>query len=246
MINDGIKLENDAIRSFLMMGQSNMAGRGDIAEVPPIRNPLCHMLRMGRWQKMSEPINPDRAIFEWRYRSGVGLAASFADEVANRDGEKVGLIPCADGGTMLSQWMPGELLYDHAVMQTKLAMRTSRLSGILWHQGESDCRSDFSAEKYKEDFIKMINSLKNDVGMPDIPVIIGELSHSYGEQHGMGDFPEILNEVFYEIAKEIPNCAVVSSEGLNLKSDGLHFDSASLRIFGRRYAEAYFEVLKDK
>ena len=242
MINDGIKLENDAIRSFLMIGQSNMAGRGDIADVPPIRNPLCHMLRMGRWQKMSEPINPDRAIFEWRYRSGVGLAASFADEVANRDGEKVGLIPCADGGTMLSQWMPGELLYDHAVMQTKLAMRTSHLSGILWHQGESDCRSDFSAEKYKEDFIKMITSLKNDVGMPDIPVIIGELSHSYGEQHGMGELPEILNGAFYEIAKETPNCAVVSSEGLNMKADGLHFDSASLRIFGRRYANAYFDL----
>ena len=242
MINDGIKLENDAIRSFLMMGQSNMAGRGDIADVPPIRNPLCHMLRMGRWQKMSEPINPDRAIFEWRYRSGVGLAASFADEVANRTGNAVGLIPCADGGTMISQWMPGELLYDHAVMQTKLAMRTSHLSGILWHQGESDCRSDFSAEKYKEDFIKMITSLKNDVGMPDIPVIIGELSHSYGEQHKMGELTEILNGVFYEIAKEIPNCAVVSSEGLNMKADGLHFDSASLRIFGRRYADKYLNI----
>ena len=242
MINDGIKLENDVIRSFLMIGQSNMAGRGDIADVPPIRNPLCHMLRMGRWQKMSEPINPDRAIFEWRYRSGVGLAASFADEVANRDGEKVGLIPCADGGTMLSQWMPGELLYDHAVMQTRLAMRTSRLSGILWHQGESDCRGDFSAEQYKEDFIKMITSLKKDVGVTDIPVIIGELSHSYGEQHGMGELPEILNGVFYEIAKELPNCSVVSSEGLNMKADGLHFDSASLRIFGRRYANAYFDL----
>jgi len=246
MIKDGIKLENGQIRSFLMIGQSNMAGRGDIADVPPIRNQLCHMLRMGRWQKMSEPINPDRAIFEWRYRSGVGLAASFADEVANRDGEKVGLIPCADGGTMISQWMPGELLYDHAVMQTRLAMRTSDISGILWHQGESDCRSDYNIYDYKADFIKMITSLKNDVGAPDIPVIIGELSHSYGEQHKMGDMPEVLNGIFYEIARELPNCAVVSSEGLNMKADGLHFDSASQRIFGRRYAEAYFEVLKDK
>ncbi|MBQ2401175.1 MAG: hypothetical protein II311_04070, partial [Lachnospiraceae bacterium] len=35
--------------------------------------------------------------------------------------------------------MPGELLYDHAVMQSKLAQRTSEIAGILWHQGESDC-----------------------------------------------------------------------------------------------------------
>ena len=143
---------------------------------------------------------------------------------------------------MLSQWMPGELLYDHAVMQTKLAMRTSSFAGILWHQGESDCRSDYDINEYKSNFIKMINSLRNDIGAPYAPVIIGELSHSYGEQHNMGELPKKLNRIFYEIACELPNCAVVSSEGLNMKADGLHFDSASLRIFGRRYANAYFDL----
>lgn len=50
------------------------------------------------------------------------------------------MIPCADGGTKIKQWQPGELLYDHAVAMAKLAMRTSKLCGIIWHQGESDCR----------------------------------------------------------------------------------------------------------
>ena len=43
------------MKAFLMIGQSNMAGRGDFGEVEEIKNPLCRMLRNGRWIPMSEP-----------------------------------------------------------------------------------------------------------------------------------------------------------------------------------------------
>ena len=137
MIRDGIQKAEHTVTSFLMVGQSNMAGRGAVGDVEPIINPLCYMLRMGRWQRMQEPINPDRAIFGIECPSGIGLAASFADEYAKTTQKAAGLIPCADGGTRIAQWMPGEILFDHAVMMTKLAMRTSEFGGIIWHQGES-------------------------------------------------------------------------------------------------------------
>lgn len=92
------------------------------------------MLRMGRWQEMSEPINVDRAVAEEsRPRSGANLAASFAAQLQKETGSQIGLIPCADGGTRISQWQPGEVLFDHAVFQAKLAERTSMLTAILWH-----------------------------------------------------------------------------------------------------------------
>ena len=94
------------MKSFILMGQSNMAGRGDFGEVPEIVNPNCFMMRNGRWVNMSEPINPDRAVFGVDFHSGVGLSASFADEYAKYFKEDIGLVPCADGGTSLSQWMP--------------------------------------------------------------------------------------------------------------------------------------------
>ena len=50
------------IKSFLMIGQSNMAGRGFIDDVPPIYNERIQMLRNGRWQMMTEPINYDRPV----------------------------------------------------------------------------------------------------------------------------------------------------------------------------------------
>lgn len=61
------------VKSFLMLGQSNMAGRGFIHEVTTIYNERIQMLRNGRWQMMTEPINYDRPV------SGISLASSFAD-----------------------------------------------------------------------------------------------------------------------------------------------------------------------
>ena len=72
MIKDGERIFDTKIRSFLMIGQSNMAGRGEFNQVPNIENANCYMVRNGRWQKMSEPINPDRPIFEGEFHSGIG------------------------------------------------------------------------------------------------------------------------------------------------------------------------------
>ena len=79
---DFMSLElNNEIESFLMIGQSNIAGRGEFGEVEAIENDDCFMLRMGLWEKMSEPINPDAPIYCEDFHSGISLAASFADEL---------------------------------------------------------------------------------------------------------------------------------------------------------------------
>ena len=241
MIADGTN-QQFLLDSVLMLGQSNMAGRGDLGEVKPIRNPMCYMLRMGRWQPMCEPVNPDRAIFEGRFRSGVSLAASFADGYAKHFVRPVGLIPCADGGTNISQWQPGELNYDHAVMQAKLAMRTSRLVAVLWHQGESDCQSDTDVAAYKQRFIRIVTQLRQDLGMPELPVILGEIPQKIGESWKTQGRERQMNEILNQLTREVPHCAMATSENLTVKADGVHFDSASCREFGNRYFHAYLSV----
>lgn len=243
MVLDGITKNEKDITSFLLIGQSNMAGRGDFDQVEPIKNPNCYMLRMGRWQIMSEPINPDRGIFYGRFRSGVGLSASFADRYANSFHEKVGLIPCADGGTVISQWQPGGVLFDHAVFMTKLAMRSSDFGGILWHQGESDCDAG-DIVHYKERMLRAITAIRKELNAEELPFIFGELSESFGEKWNFGEYPMQMNAIFAEIEKELPCCRLVSSKGLKMKPDGIHFDSPSLREFGNRYFDAYCELVK--
>ena len=242
MINDGENKSKINITSFLMIGQSNMAGRGDFGDIEPINNSLCHMLRMGRWQKMSEPINPDRAIFSSEFHSGINLCASFADQYARHFHKEIGLIPCADGGTSISQWQPGELLFDHAVLMTRLAMRTSNFGGILWHQGESDCNKE-NFPLYKERAIRMITEIRRALDAENLPFIFGELAEDISDRWHLGDYPAQMNSIFREMQREIPNCRLVSSKGLSLKPDGIHFNSASLREFGNRYFNAYLELL---
>ncbi len=240
MINDGIR-KKEKIQSFLMVGQSNMAGRGEFSDVEPIRNDKCFMLRMGRWQRMSEPINPDRAIFDSDLHSGIGLAASFADELTKYSGVEVGLIPCADGGTTIEEWQPNDVLFDHAVYMTKLAMRSSHFSGIIWHQGESNCKQ-LNEDDYAKKFLNTMTAFRQELDSKNVPIIIGEISDKITQRWNL-DSIERMNILLHKLSKELPMCKIVSVDGLSLKPDGIHFDSKSYRELGKRYFQKYKELV---
>jgi hypothetical protein len=225
------------LHSFLLIGQSNMAGRGYPGEVEPIVNPQVRMLRNGRFIEMFVPVNPDRSF------SGVCLGESFADAYANEQQVFTGLIPCADGGTTLEQWSEGSVLFDHACYQAELASRSSEIKGILWHQGESDC-SEALYPTYGERLSAMIDALRRRLGLGDIPFIMG----------GLGDFlakgiysPELvnyrhINEAMMQLASAKKNCGFVSAAGLASNPDELHFSAAALREFGMRYYREFKRV----
>lgn len=225
------------VHSFLLIGQSNMAGRGFLNEVSPIHDEGIKMLRNGRWQVMAEPINYDRPF------SGIGPAASFAKAWRDENpGEEIGLIPCADGGSSLDEWAPGGALFDHAVMQAKLAQRLSRIDGILWHQGETDC-PDQCVAVYEEKLGQIMTALRDALGLPDVPLLVG----------GLGDYlPDCPAHDYYANAPKITehlrhfadtheNCYFVTAAGLTCNPDLLHFNARSQRIFGLRYFTAFFE-----
>ncbi len=232
------------IHSFLLIGQSNMAGRGNPKDVPPMENNNVKMLVNGRWQNLIFPINRDRAF------SGVSLAESFADAYSKERNVTVGLIPCADGGTSLDQWCEGGLLYDNAVYQAKLASRTSTIAGVLWHQGEQDCTVD-RYMKYREKFTKIVNALRRDLDLYDVPFLLGGLGEflkysTIGEQHkefNMNYYVDI-NNALKEMAENDEMMGYVSSENLTSLNDYLHFDAVSLREFGLRYYEVFKTIEK--
>lgn len=212
-----------------------MAGRGHLNSVPPIVNESIKMLRNGRWQMMAEPIHNDRPS------AGVGLASSFAASwQADHVNGQIGLIPCADGGTSLSDWQVGGALFDHAVAQAKLAQRESVLSGILWHQGESDCSVE-AAAVYADKFEIMINELRHQLAVPDIPLIIGAVGDFlpkgiYGAY--FKEYPR-LNDALLAYTKRDKSSNFVAAGHLLANEDQLHFDAGSLRKLGIRYYHAF-------
>ena len=232
------------VTSFLMVGQSNMAGRGDIGEVEPIENGLCHVMRFGVWQPMSEPVSADRGSHA-EFVPGVCLATAFADALASHTGKHIGLIPCAYGGSGIQKWQPGEVLFDHAVMMAKLAERTSTLGGIIWHQGENDC-SHFDKEAYRAAFLNTMTALRRELG-EDLPIIIGELSEQMGPRwEKMAKNVPAMNRLLEELAAELPNCRIAKAADLPCRSDGIHFSATSCRTLGLRYFEEYIRLTEQK
>ncbi len=228
--------------AVLLIGQSNMAGRGIVGDVPEIdHRGRMFMLRNGCWQPMSEPINPDRAVHvkeRSQGRSGVSLAASFASEYVDTYDSDIGLIPCAYGSSSLDDWREDGTLYEYAVMNTRLALRTSRLRGILWHQGESDSKSIHLVNTYAERFERMINALKRDVGATNIPVVLGEITRKL-ERY---PFSKEMNDVLHGIAASAPSYDIALSEGLEIGPDNMHYTAASYRLLGERYFQAYLRA----
>ena len=226
------------IHSFLLIGQSNMAGRGFLSEAVPVDTTHIKILRNGRWQKMFRPINPDRSF------SGVSLAESFAEAYAKKYNVDVGLICAADGGTKLEQWQVGGLLYENAVSQAKLALRTSTIVGVLWHQGESDCAPELT-KTYKERFEVIMNALRKDLGLDDVPFILGELGSFLKDYSEYTQNYAKMNEQLREIASANKLTGIASADGLTANADNLHFNAKSLYEFGLRYF-AEFERLSNK
>ena len=228
------------IHSVLIIGQSNMGGRGFLADAEPLTDPNHRLvLKNGRWQKMFRPVNPDRKT------AAVCLAESFAELYReNHPDAEIGIIPCADGGTSLIQWRPGSLLLDHALMQLSLAERTSTLVAILWHQGESDCDPE-SWPLYEDRLTQILHAIRQVPACGDVPFLMG----------GLGDFLPLYSEKFANyvhvndalrrIAEKEPLCGYVPAEGLASNPDHMHFSAPALLEFGRRYYRS-FESLEKK
>ena len=113
----------------------------------------------------------------------------------------------------------------------KEALKHGKLAGILWHQGESDS-APAKAATYAERFARIIAQLRADLGAQEIPVIVGETGRFRPD--GVA-----INAALTRLPELVPHCAFVSAEGLMDQGDRLHFDSASFRELGRRYAVAW-------
>lgn len=223
------------MKSVLLIGQSNMAGRGFLNEVRPICNENIFMLRNGRWQMMAEPVHFDRPV------AGVGPAASFAQAWCDANqGQQIGLIPCAEGGSSLDEWAVGGTLFRHAVSEAEFAMENSELIAVLWHQGESDSHSG-KYQEYDRKLDEIVHALREKLGAWEIPFILGGLADFLGKSaFGLNctEYTEV-NAKLRQYAKNHENCYYVTGEQLFSNPDGIHINAESQRRFGIRYFEAF-------
>ena len=212
---------------MLLIGQSNMAGRGLPNEVDPITDERIDTFRDDQWQAAIEPLHNDKET------AGIGLSMSCASAYLEAFPQaRVGLVPAAVGGTPLSRWMPGEDLYERALGIAQNALKGGMLKAILWHQGETDAQDLELAQSYGQRLAEMMGTLRQALDANDVPFVVG----------GLGDFLAVHPTcVHYRLVNDalqnlnLDRCGFASAEGLG-EFDGIHFNSAALRSLGQRYS----------
>lgn len=217
---------------YLLIGQSNMAGRGALDAESKKTNPQIWMLDSNnQWLPATDPVHFDKPSI-----IGVGPAISFAKEMLGDNKKiRIGLIPCAVGGSPISAWEPGAFYspsfypYDDAIKRVQLAIQQGVLKGILWHQGESD-NDSVHAALYLERLKTLINRLRTVLQQPALPFVAGEIGYFIKD--------DFINRVINQLPRSVPHTAVVSAKNLTDKGDHLHFDTPSARELGKRYAAA--------
>lgn len=241
----------DRLDLFLLIGQSNMKGRGHMPDEPN-RDPRFVMmhLRDDAWYVARHPLHlvGDARTFQRADNAGVGPGLAFASAVSARDPRvRVGLLPCAVGGSPIAQWQKGAKLYDEALRRAKLALTQAapakpRLRAALWLQGEADA-NDERLPVHEAKLLRLVDDLRADLATPDLPFIactIGEMSPD-----GDGRRKADMNRLLLSLPTKRPHTACVDARDLKTHiGDRVHFDTAAQNEIGRRYAEKYFALAR--
>jgi hypothetical protein len=233
------------LQLFLLIGQSNMAGRGVPEAEDTINLPGIWMLNQNeQWVPAREPLHFDKPRV-----AGVGPGFAFARELQKKNHDQpIGLIPAAAGGSSINVWQPGGYHdqtkshpYDDAISRTQTALQAGTIRGILWHQGESDAHPD-SLIAYGDKLIALVQRLRQEFKQPELPVVVGEISKFYYQKKPAA---ADLNRLLHQLENEIPYFRVVKANRTTDKGDGTHFDTPSARKMGQRYAKAMLKLLSE-
>lgn len=234
---------DDNFHLYLLAGQSNMAGRGEISsEYKGVGHPQLYMLnKNNEWVAAKHPLHFDKPAV-----AGVGPGLSFGIDMAKANpGVRIGLVPCAVGGTSIDTWEPGGYdkatktnPYDDAVKRIEIAMKMGVFKGIIWHQGESDS-SPKAAAAYYPKFAELIDQFRDLIHDSKLPFVAGELGR-YKKQYFN------INTVLSELPARVESTGVASSKGLEHKGDLTHFDSESAEKLGRRFAKQMRKLQKNR
>lgn len=227
---------------YILAGQSNMSGRGDIADLTPAERAPDPRIRLyandGRWRVATEPLDDatgqlDAVSADPRAAVGPGL---FFARALDRP---VVLVPCAKGGSAIAQWRPDtrtDTLYGSCLARARAA--GGRIAGVLWYQGETDARDTAAARRWSAAFADLARAFRRDLAAPRLPFAVVRLADAPARAEDTGRYPGWTIVQDAQARLRIDCVTVVRANGLPRLADDLHLTTAAHRVLGVRLADA--------
>lgn len=221
----------------MMMGQSNMAGRGITNSTYPQTAPTVPVGKGYEFRAISDPtklyqIVEPFGVNENNATSGVAettktgsMVSAFANEYYDKTGVPIVGVSCSKGGTSISWWQPTGLPLQDAITRFKKAETwllsndyTIRHRYMVWCQGETDGDNAMSGETYKANFLAMVNAMFAE-GVEKCFVI------RIGNHRDEATLYDPIIQAQTELAKETENVVMVSTKFDKMATDGLMKDT---------------------
>lgn len=233
---------------FILAGQSNMAGRGDISLVPdyPRRDRIIAYTYRGTWVQGADPVGHVPGISSPKLfadrKAGAGPGMAFANRLAERLPEiEIGLVPAAKGGTYMDEWRPGfGGYYAGLIRRARRAAQQGELAGLLWYQGENDCTRADLAAGWAGKFAALVVAVRRDLKSPRLPVIMTIL----GPNRAPARYPFWDELVATQRSIQLPEGVErVSANDLEGIAGDPHLTTADYVRLGERYGDAMAGLL---
>lgn len=262
----------DKVHIYLLIGQSNMQGAGrpyDAGLDAPSARVLQFGSRDGRESVWAQAKHPLTALSGSATAIGMGLEFAKTMLASNADPDTViCLINHAIGSSAIQWWSPGVIdhkqtnsltglnyfLYDEAVQRATNAAQFGVIKGVLWHQGEYNSNTGNSnpsaePELYASRLAALVDSLRRELRSPGLPFVCGKFVPTW--TNGVGSIftvatlvrRDLVEAALQDLPNQKFNTACVENDGLTGHEDEvIHFNAASQRELGRRYAQKILTI----
>ncbi|MGB0258225.1 MAG: sialate O-acetylesterase [Coraliomargarita sp.] len=241
--------ETDTMDLFLLVGQSNMKGRGAIVMQPTThpRNLFFHS-KKEQWFVSRDPLHaygtPD--LIDGSDNAGTGPAMSYAMTLLEQDPDlAIGLVPAAVGGARISLYKEGGKLYERSLMLLKEAQVQAPLKAevkaILWLQGESDSTEE-GYLSYEQKLLDLVDRYRADLNNPELPFIACTIG-SFLHPHRKFTRTREINEILMSLPSKRKYTACVDARDLSGHiGDKVHYSKEAQVEIGKRFAAAYLKL----
>lgn len=191
------------------------------------------------------------------------FALIFAKRYAKtylKAGRKVLIINAAIGGTGFArpEWGVGNMLHTRMRNMLDKGLSThpqNRVVAFLWHQGEHDAfeNADWDPDRryrvHKENLTATLEDFYTAIGDSSVPFIAAGFCNEWYLQNAVScdavlaairECCEAFDGAFVETADLLSNNQTVGN------NDPIHFSRESLHILGKRYFDAYEQLLQKR